>query len=149
MILSAHLKLLIFLQAVLNPVCDSSNSALHMMYFAYMLNNQGDNLQHCYTPFPILNTSVLPCLVLLFLNRIHASQETSKVVYIPIPLRISQFAVIHTAKCFYILKEPEIDDFLKFPCFLCDPINVGNLISGSYAFSKPSLYIWRFSTHNC
>ena len=46
-----------------------------------------------------------------------------------------QFAVIHTVKGFGIVNE-EVDVFLEFPCFLYDPINVGNLISGSSAFSK-------------
>ena len=41
----------------------------------------------------------------------------------------------------------KVDIFMEFPCFLYDPVNVGNLISGSFAFSKPSLYIWRFLVH--
>ena len=53
---------------------------------------------------------------------------------------IPQFVVIHTVQGFFsILNETEVDVFLKFPCFLYDPMNVGNLISGSSAFSKPSL----------
>ena len=56
-----------------------------------------------------------------------------------------QFVVIHTVKGFYIVKEAEADVFLEFPCFLCDSANFANLISGSSAFSKPSLYIWKFS----
>ena len=55
-----------------------------------------------------------------------------------------QFAVIHTVKGFSVVSEAE-DVFLEFPCFLCDPVNVDNLISGSSAFSKPILYIWKFS----
>ena len=55
-----------------------------------------------------------------------------------------QFVVIHTVKSFSTINEAEIDVFLEFPCFLCDPTNVGNLISGSSAFSKSSLYIWKF-----
>ena len=57
------------------------------------------------------------------------------------------FVVIHTVKGFSIVNEAEVDIFLEFPCFLHDPINVGNLISGSSAFSKPSLCIWKFSVH--
>ena len=57
-----------------------------------------------------------------------------------------QFAVIHTVKGFSVVSEAE-DVFLEFPCFLCDPVDAGNLISGSYAFSKSSLYIWKFSVH--
>ena len=55
-----------------------------------------------------------------------------------------QFVMIHTVKGFSILNETELDVFLEFPCFLYDPMNVGNLISSSSAFSKPSLYIWKF-----
>ena len=54
-----------------------------------------------------------------------------------------QFVVIHTVKGFSI----EVDVFLEFPVFLCDPTNVGNLISSSSAFSKPNLYIWKFLVH--
>ena len=61
---SAYLRLLIFLPAVLIPACDSSNPAFHMMYFEYKLNKQSNNIQPCCTPFPILNQSVVPCLIL-------------------------------------------------------------------------------------
>ena len=54
-----------------------------------------------------------------------------------------QFVVIHIVKGFGIVNETEVDVFLEFPCFLHYPVNVGNLISGSSAFSKPSLYIWK------
>ena len=53
--------------------------------------------------------------------------------------------MIHTVKDFSIVYETEIDIFLEFPCFPCDPANVDNLISGSYVFSKPSLDIWKLS----
>ena len=56
-----------------------------------------------------------------------------------------QVGVIHTVKGFSIVNETEVDAFLEFPCFVYDPANVGNLISGSSAFSKPSLNIWKFS----
>ena len=49
-----------------------------------------------------------------------------------------QFVVIHTVKGFSITHETEVDDFLESPCFFFDPVNVGNLISGSSAFSKTS-----------
>ena len=60
---------------------------------------------------------------------------------------IPRFVVIHTVKGFSVVNEAEVSVFLEFPCFLCDPTNAGNLISGSSAFSKPSLYIWKFSVH--
>ena len=53
--------------------------------------------------------------------------------------------MIHTGKGFHIVNEIDVDAFLEFPCFLYDAVDVGNLISGSSAFSKSSLYIWRFS----
>ena len=58
-----------------------------------------------------------------------------------------QFAVIHTVKGFGIVNKAEIDVFLELSCFFDDPGDVGNLIFGSSAFSKPSLYIWKFSVH--
>ena len=59
-----------------------------------------------------------------------------------------QFVVIHIVKSFIIVNEAELDVFLEFPCFFCDPRDVGNLISSSSAFSKPSLYIWKFLVQN-
>ena len=58
-----------------------------------------------------------------------------------------QFIVFHTAKCFGIVNKPEIDIFLELSWFFHDPTNVGNLISGSSAFSKTSLNIWKFTVH--
>ena len=55
--------------------------------------------------------------------------------------------VIHTVKDFSLVNEAEVHVFLEFLCFLCDPTNVGNLISDSSAFSKSSLYIWKFLAH--
>ena len=56
-------------------------------------------------------------------------------------------AMIHTVKGFSIVSEAEVDIFLDFLCFLYDPENTDNLISGSSAFSKPGLNIWKFSVH--
>ena len=58
-----------------------------------------------------------------------------------------QFVVIHTVKGFSVVSEAKVDVFLKLSCFLYDPMDVGNLISGSSAFSKSSLNIWKFSVH--
>ena len=55
-----------------------------------------------------------------------------------------QFVVIHTVKGFSIVNEAGVDVFLGFSCFLYDPTDVGNLITGSSAFSKSSLNIWEF-----
>ena len=57
-----------------------------------------------------------------------------------------QFVVIHTIKGFSVVNKAEVDVFLEFPCFFYDPM-VGNLISGSSAFSKTSLNIWKFLIH--
>ena len=58
-----------------------------------------------------------------------------------------QFIVIHTVKGFDIVNKAEIDVFLELSCFFHDPADVGNLISGSSAFSKSSLNIWKFMIH--
>ena len=55
--------------------------------------------------------------------------------------------MIHTIKGFLIVTETEVDVLLEYSCFFYDPTDVGNLISGSFAFPKLSLYIWNFSVH--
>ena len=57
------------------------------------------------------------------------------------------FVVIHTVKGFGIVNKSEVDVFLELSCFFDDPLDVGNLISGSSAFSKTSLNIWKFMVH--
>ena len=58
-----------------------------------------------------------------------------------------QFVVIHTVKGFSVVNEAEVDVFLELSCFFDDPADVGNLISGSSAFSKTSLNIRKFTVH--
>ena len=58
-----------------------------------------------------------------------------------------QFIVTHTIKGFVIVNKAEIDIFLELSCFFDDPLDVGNLISGSSAFSKTSLNTWKFTVH--
>ena len=60
---------------------------------------------------------------------------------------LPQFIVIHTVKGFGIVNQAEIDAFLELSCFSDDPADVGNLISGSSAFSKTSLNTWKFMVH--
>ena len=59
----------------------------------------------------------------------------------------SQFIVMHTVKGFGIVNKAEIAVFLEPSCFFQDPVDVGNLISGSSAFSKTRLKIWKFMVH--
>ena len=142
------MRLLIFLPAILIPACASSIPAFLMMSSAYMLNKQGDNIQPWHTPFPICNQSVVPrpVLTVWFLSCIQASQEAGQVVwYSHLFQKFPQFTVIHTVKSFGIVNEAEIDVFLELSCFFDDPTDAGNLISGSSAFSKTSLNIWKFT----
>ena len=67
--------------------------------------------------------------------------------YSPLLKKFPQSVVIHTVKGFGIVNKAEVNVFLELPCFLDDPTDVGNLISGSSAFSKSSLNIWKFMVH--
>ena len=67
----------------------------------------------------------------------------------PISLRIVQFVWIHTVKGFGVVNKAEVDVFLELSCSFNDATDVGNLISGSSAFSKSSLNIWKFMFHFC
>ena len=82
----------------------------------------------------------------LFLTCIQISQEADQVVwYSHLFQNFQQFIVIHTFKSFGIVNKAEIDVFLELSGFLNDPADAGNLISGSSAFSKTSLNIWKFT----
>ena len=128
---SAYLRLLIFLLAILIPAWASSSSAFRMMYSAYKLNKQGDNIQPWYTPFPIWNQSIVPRPVLTvapwpayrFLRR--------QVRWSGISISLKNFPVCrdHTVKGFTVVNEAEVNVFLEFPYFSYDPTGVGNLIS--------------------
>ena len=83
-----------------------------------------------------------------FLTCIQVSQEAGQVVlYSHLLTNFSEFIVIHTVKGFGTVNKAEIDVFLELSCFFDDPADIGNLISGSYAFSKTSLNIWKFTVH--
>ena len=76
------------------------------------------------------------------------SQEADQGVWYSHLLKnLPQFVVIHTVKGFGIVNKAEKDVFLELSCFFDDPLDVGNLISGSSAFSKTSLNIWKFRVH--
>ena len=80
-----------------------------------------------------------------FLICIQISQEAGQVVwYSHLFQNFPQFIVIHTVKCFGIVNKAKIDVFLELSCFFDDPLDTGNLISDSSAFSKSSLNIWKF-----
>ena len=118
MVSSAYLRLLIFLPAILIPPCASSSPAFLVMYSAYKLNKQGDNIQPWHTP-SIWNQSVVPGPVVTvaswpayrFLKRQVRWSD------IPISFRIFQFFVIHTVKGFGLVNKVEIDVFLKLLLF--------------------------------
>ena len=83
----------------------------------------------------------------IFLTCIQVSQEAGKLVWYSHLLNFPQFVVIHTVKSFSIVKEADVDVFLKLFCFFDDPKDVGNLISGPSAFSKFIFCTWKFSVH--
>ena len=120
------------------------------MFSAYKLNKQGDNVQPWRTPFPIWNRSVVPCPVLTVASwpAYRFLKRQVRWSGIPISWRIlHSLFVIHTVKGYGIVNKAEVDVFLKLSCFFYDPTDVSNLISGSSAFSKSSLNIWKFMVH--
>ena len=86
-----------------------------------------------------------------FLTCIQISQETGQLFLLSdcshIFQNFPQFFVIHTVKVFGIVNKSKVDIFLEISCFLNDLVDVGNLISGSSAFSKTSVNIWKFTVH--
>ena len=83
-----------------------------------------------------------------FLTCIQVSQETGQVVwYSHLFQNFPQFIVIHTVKGFGLVNKSYIDVFLELSCFFDESADVGNLISGSSAFSKTKLNIWKFMVH--
>ena len=101
-------------------------------------------------PFPNLEPvcSSISSSNCCFLTCIQISQEAGQVVWYPhLWKNFPEFVVIHTDKGFGIVNKAEVDIFLKLSCFFDDPMNVGNLISGSSVFSKTSLGIWKFIVH--
>ena len=118
------------------------------MYSAYKLNKQSDNIQPGRTPFPVLNQFIVPCLVLTLASwpayRFHRRQIGGLDHLFK---NFPQFVVIYTVKSFSVVNEAEVDVFLEFSCFFYDPVDVDSLTFGSSAFSKSTLYIWKFSVH--
>ena len=83
-----------------------------------------------------------------FLTCIQIFKEAGEVVwYSHLFQNFPQFIVIHSVKGFGIVNTAKVDVFIEFSCLCDDPMNIGNLISGSSAFSKSSLHIWKFMVH--
>ena len=83
-----------------------------------------------------------------FLTCIQVSQEAGKVIwYSHLFMNFPQFVVIHTVEDFSVVNEAEVDVFVKFSSFFYESMDVGNSISGSSAFSKSCLNIWKLLVH--
>ena len=142
---SASLRLLIFPPAILIAACASSSLAFHIMYSSCKLNKQGNHIH----PFPIWDQSIVSCPILTvapwlayrFLRRQVRWSGSHLLKNFP------QFVVIHTVKGFGVVNKAEVDVFLELYCFCYDPVDVGNLISGSSVLSKSSLNVWKFLVH--
>ena len=145
---SAYLMLLIFLLAILILACAFSSLAFQMMYSSYKLNKQSDNIQPCRIPFPIWNQCIVPCLVLTV---------ASWPAYRFIRRQVRWSGILISWRLFHSLLWSTQSNalsqtmkhmiFLEFSCFFYNPVDAGNLICGSSAFSKSSLNIWKFSVH--
>ena len=145
---SAYLRLLIFLWAILIPAYALPSLAFHMMYSAYKLNKQGDNIHPWCTPFPIWNQSV-PCpgLTVASWPAYRFLRRQVRWSGIPFSLRIFHSLLWYTQSKALAVNKTKVDVSLELSCFFDDSTNVGNLISGSSAFSKSSLNIWKFMVH--
>ena len=145
-----YLRLLVFFPAILIPACSSSNPAFCIMYSAYKLSKQSDNIQPWRTSFLIWHQTVVLCPVLTvaswpayrFLKRqvgglVFPSLSEFPTVYCDPHSQRIWYSQLSRSKCF----------FLKLSCFFDDSADVGNLISGSSAFSKTSLNFWKFTVH--
>ena len=121
-----------------------------MIYSAYTLNKQGDSIQPWHTYFPIWNQSIVQCLILTVASWTPYWFLRRQVRWSGIPIF---FRTYHTllwstqSKGFGVVSKAEVDAFLKFSCFFYDSMDVGDLFSGSSAFSKSGLNIWKFSVH--
>ena len=120
-----------------------------MMYSAYKLNKQVTIYSLDILLSQLWTSPLFHAQFCCFLTCIQVYQEAGKLVWHSYLLKnFPQFVVIHTVKSFSIVNEAEVDIFfLELSCFFYDSVGVGNLISGSSAFSKSSLYFWKFSVH--
>ena len=117
------------------------------MYSAQKLNKQGDNIQPWGTPSPICNQSVVPCLDLTVASWPAHRFLRRQVRWSGIPISFKNCPVCcDPHKVFGVVNKAD-SFFLEPSCFSYDPKDVGNFISGSSAFSKSSLNIWKFTVH--
>ena len=119
MVSSAYLKLLIFLPAILISSCDSSSLAFCVIYSAYKLNKQSDNIQPWLTPFSIWNQSVVPCPVLTVASSPSYKFLRRQVRWSGIPISLRIFHNLLRSTLSKAVNEAEVDVFLEFPCFFC------------------------------
>ena len=135
--------------AVLFPACVPSSLTFCMVYTAYWLNKQGDNTQPCCTPFPVLNQSFLPCLILLLLLDLHTDFSGGRSGGLVVP-SLEDFSTVccdpHSQRLWHS-QESRSRCFSGTLLLFDDPVDVGYLISGSSALSKTSLNIWKFLVH--
>ena len=100
------------------------------------------------TAFPIWNQSVVPCLVITVASWPAYRFLRRQVRWAGIPISWWKFSIVCChPHCFGIVNKAKVDVFLELSCFFNDPTDVSNLISGSSAFSKSSLNIWKFTVH--
>ena len=124
---AAYLRLLILLPAILIPACAYSSPAFFMMYSAYNLNKQGDNIQPWRTPFPILNQFIVPRPVLTVASWPAYRFCRRQVKWSDIPIFLKIFYNLlwcSTVKGFNVVNEAEVDVLLKFSCFSKSSLNV-------------------------
>ena len=117
------------------------------MYSACKLNKQGDSKQPWCIPFPIWNQSIVPCPVLTVTSWPEYRFLRRQVRWSGIVISLSIFHSLLWSTQSRLWRSQWSRCFLEFSCFFYDPTNVGNLTSVSSAFSKSSLYIWKFSVH--
>ena len=131
------------------PVCDSSSPTFLMMYSACKLNQQGNNTQPWCTPLPIWNQSVVPCPVLTVASwpAYRCPRRQVRWSGISITLRIFHGLLwsTQTKALAWSVRQKQI--FSGTLLLFDDPTDVGNSTSGSSAFSKSSLNIWKFVVH--
>ena len=119
-----------------------------MTIYSLYIYTQAVYTIYSHTPFPVLNQSVVSCLVLTwFLTCIQFSQETGKVIwYSHFFQNFPVYCDPHSQR-FWHVNKAEVDDFLELSCFFYDSADVGNLVSFSSAFYKSSWNICKFRVH--